>query len=76
MGCPCCLKVVIYQEPRYADMTPVEVVPWDKARVKYLIGRIYYHKDGTICDEMLCKVETLPKPKYLRLGDNTIDPRT
>ncbi len=69
------MKTIIHQEPRYAELSPVEVVPWNKTRVKHLIGRIYYHKDGTICDEMLCRISSLPKPKYLRLGDNTIDPR-
>ena len=70
------MKTVVHQEPRFAQMPPMDVVPWSKSCVKYLIGRIYYHKDGTICDETLSRIEDLRKPKYLRLGIPDRDPRT
>jgi hypothetical protein len=44
---------------------------------KTLVGRIFFHDDGTLCDERLfsIRLDKLTKPAYLRLGDSTIDPR-
>ena len=74
-SCPNCLKTVIHEEYRMAELAPKDVVGYNITRVKHVIGKLYYHKDGTICDQSFYKITKHPKPKFLRLGDPTRDPR-
>lgn len=74
--CPNCLKIIIHTELRMAELPPCEVIGYNKTRNKLVIGKIFYHKDGTICDQTIRVVKELKKPVYLRLGDSTRDPRT
>lgn len=58
--CPICMRELSYQRPRYAELPPRDVVGYSYSKVKKLIGRIFFHKDGTICDQSICKIEDLP----------------
>lgn len=74
-GCPCCMKAIIHTELRMAELPPKEVIGYTRTRYKLVIGKLYYHKDGTVCDQAFWSVKKLQTPTYLRLGDPDRDPR-
>lgn len=71
--CPACRKEAIRIEARKAELPPNK----DKYRQFIAIGKIYYHKDQTVCDETLYKIEKVRQPTFLReIGNDLIDHRT
>jgi len=73
--CPNCMKQIVYEQDRIAELSPRDVIGYNKTRVKKVIGKLFYHKDETICDQTIYTIKKLKKPVYLRLGDPTRDPR-
>lgn len=73
--CPVCMKEIVTQRPRYAEMAPMDVVGYSYSKVKKLIGRMYFHEGGVICDQSICKIEDRKESLCLhRMGDKG-DPR-
>lgn len=58
-----------------AEDSPNGVTKFNYSQRKVVIGRIYFHEDGTLCDETIYKLQKLSKPVFLHLGDSTRDPR-
>ena len=74
---PNCSKPIVKVVTRFIDNPPSSVVRYSHAEGKTVIGKIYFHEDGTLCDERLATAPVkLYRPVYLRLGDPNIDPRT
>ena len=69
------MKAIIYMELRMAELPPKEVIGYTRTRYNLVIGKLYYHKDGTVCDQAFWSVKKLQNPIYLRLGDPDRDPR-
>lgn len=72
---PNCDKIVIHAEARMMEECPNNVTLQERWVRKTVIGRTYYHEDGTLCDQALYSVKPLRHPTFLRLGDPTRDPR-
>ncbi len=75
IDCPNCGKEVVRGQARWADCPPRDVVRYSRTERRILIGQIYYHEDGTLCDMSIFSIKQLSKPVFLRLGDPKIDPR-
>jgi len=75
ISCPNCGKPVVRGQARWADCSPIDVVRYSRTERRILIGQIYYHDDGTLCDMSIFTIKQLSKPVFLRLGDPKIDPR-
>jgi len=74
--CPACLGSAAEVRTRIAESPPIEAKETGRLWPNYkAIGCIYFHEDGRICDVSFYKLEKLPKPVFLRLGDPTRDPR-
>ena len=73
--CPNCDKIVVKMLPRFVEEAPNNVTPYHYWLRKTIVGRIYFHEDGTLCDESLYSVKKLPVPAFLHLGDSNRDPR-
>ncbi len=73
--CPNCGKPVVRGQARWADCSPRDVVRYSRTESRILIGQVYFHGDGTLCDMSIFTIKQLPKPVFLRLGDPKIDPR-
>jgi hypothetical protein len=54
---------------------PNNVTPYNHWSRKTVIGLMYFHEDGTLCDEALYSVKKLKASVFLHLGDSTRDPR-
>ena len=72
---PNCEKVVTKAYARFMEESPNNVTPFSYWSRKTVIGRVWFHEDGTLCDESFISVKKLPKPMFLHLGDSTRDPR-